>query len=131
MEDDGPRLFADPTWATDAPFREIEAAIVAAKARGILAMEIEASEWTSPRFDAIPDVTPIGEAVTCPGTGPFHDRKEPHHTALSQRDDVIVPGKVMLRERAGRQARQRKQPAQPVAEQEAVRARREPADVGT
>jgi sterol desaturase/sphingolipid hydroxylase (fatty acid hydroxylase superfamily) len=43
MSDDGPRVFTGPTWTTDAPFRETETAIAAAKARGILAVEMEAA----------------------------------------------------------------------------------------
>ncbi len=40
---DGPRVSQGATWTTDAPFRETEAAIMAAKARGILAVEMEAA----------------------------------------------------------------------------------------
>jgi uridine phosphorylase len=40
---DGPRVLSGPTWTTDAPFRETEAAIDAARARGILAVEMEAA----------------------------------------------------------------------------------------
>ncbi len=40
---DGPRVLQGATWTTDAPFRETEAAIAAAKARGILAVEMEAA----------------------------------------------------------------------------------------
>jgi uridine phosphorylase len=40
---DGPRVLTGPTWTTDAPFRETEAAIAAARARGILAVEMEAA----------------------------------------------------------------------------------------
>jgi len=43
MADDGPRVLTGPTWTTDAPFRETEAAIAAARARGILAVEMEAA----------------------------------------------------------------------------------------
>lgn len=38
-----PRIVRGATWTTDAPFRETEAAIAAAKARGILAVEMEAA----------------------------------------------------------------------------------------
>lgn len=41
--DDGPRVSQGATWTTDAPFRETEAAIIAAKERGILAVEMEAA----------------------------------------------------------------------------------------
>ncbi|MBZ0217627.1 MAG: nucleoside phosphorylase [Fimbriimonadaceae bacterium] len=41
--DDGPRILRGATWTTDAPFRETEAAIAAAKAQGILAVEMEAA----------------------------------------------------------------------------------------
>ncbi len=41
--DDGPRVLTGATWTTDAPFRETEAAIAAARARGILAVEMEAA----------------------------------------------------------------------------------------
>jgi uridine phosphorylase len=41
--EDGPRVLTGPTWTTDAPFRETEAAIAAARARGILAVEMEAA----------------------------------------------------------------------------------------
>jgi uridine phosphorylase len=37
------RVFVGPTWTTDAPFRETEDAIAAARARGILAVEMEAA----------------------------------------------------------------------------------------
>lgn len=40
---DGPRVLTAATWTTDAPFRETEAAITAARARGILAVEMEAA----------------------------------------------------------------------------------------
>lgn len=40
---DGPHVSQGATWTTDAPFRETEAAIIAAKARGILAVEMEAA----------------------------------------------------------------------------------------
>lgn len=41
--DGGPRVLTGPTWTTDAPFRETETAIAAARARGILAVEMEAA----------------------------------------------------------------------------------------
>lgn len=41
--EDGPRVLIGATWTTDAPFRETEAAIAAARARGILAVEMEAA----------------------------------------------------------------------------------------
>jgi len=40
---DGPRVLTGATWTTDAPFRETEAAIGSARARGILAVEMEAA----------------------------------------------------------------------------------------
>jgi len=40
---DGPRVLRGSSWTTDAPFRETEAAIAAARARGILAVEMEAA----------------------------------------------------------------------------------------
>jgi len=40
---DGPRVLTGPAWTTDAPFRETDAAIAAARARGILAVEMEAA----------------------------------------------------------------------------------------
>ncbi|MGR3461517.1 MAG: nucleoside phosphorylase [Roseovarius sp.] len=43
MFDDGPRVLTGPTWTTDAPFRETDAAITAARTRGILAVEMEAA----------------------------------------------------------------------------------------
>lgn len=39
----GPRMLTGAAWTTDAPFRETETAIAAARARGILAVEIEAA----------------------------------------------------------------------------------------
>jgi len=39
----GPRVLTGATWTTDAPFRETEAAIAAARGRGILAVEMEAA----------------------------------------------------------------------------------------
>ena len=41
--DAGPRVLCGATWTTDAPFRETEAGIVAARARGVLAVEMEAA----------------------------------------------------------------------------------------
>ena len=41
--DDGPRVLTGATWTTDAPFRETQAAIAAARARDILAVEMEAA----------------------------------------------------------------------------------------
>ncbi|EAQ24903.1 nucleoside phosphorylase [Roseovarius sp. 217] len=43
MSNDSPRVLTGPTWTTDAPFRETEAAISAARSRGILAVEMEAA----------------------------------------------------------------------------------------
>lgn len=40
---DGPRVLTGATWTTDAPFRETETAIAAARARSILAVEMEAA----------------------------------------------------------------------------------------
>jgi uridine phosphorylase len=40
---DGPSVMSGATWTTDAPFRETETAISAARARGILAVEMEAA----------------------------------------------------------------------------------------
>lgn len=40
---ENPTLIRGSTWTTDAPFRETEAAIAAAKARGIVAVEMEAA----------------------------------------------------------------------------------------
>lgn len=39
----GPSVMSGATWTTDAPFRETETAIAAARARGILAVEMEAA----------------------------------------------------------------------------------------
>lgn len=41
--EDGPRVLTGATWTTNAPFRETEAAIAAARSRGILAVEMEAA----------------------------------------------------------------------------------------
>ena len=41
--EDGPRVLTGATWTTDAPFRETEVAIATARARGILAVEMEAA----------------------------------------------------------------------------------------
>ncbi len=43
LEDVGEPVARGATWTTDAPFRETEAAIAAAKAKGILAVEMEAA----------------------------------------------------------------------------------------
>lgn len=43
LKDKGQRVLVGATWTTDAPFRETEEAIAAAKARGILAVEMEAA----------------------------------------------------------------------------------------
>lgn len=40
---EGPRVLTGATWTTDAPFRETEVAIAAARDRGILAVEMEAA----------------------------------------------------------------------------------------
>jgi uridine phosphorylase len=40
---EGLRIFAGPTWTTDAPFRETAAAIAHARAAGMLAVEMEAA----------------------------------------------------------------------------------------
>lgn len=39
----GPRVIEGATWTTDAPYRETEAAIAAARAQGVLAVEMEAA----------------------------------------------------------------------------------------
>lgn len=41
--DHGPRALTGATWTTDAPFRETESAIATARARGVLAVEMEAA----------------------------------------------------------------------------------------
>ena len=41
--EDDPQVLTGPTWTTDAPFRETQAAITAARERGILAVEMEAA----------------------------------------------------------------------------------------
>jgi uridine phosphorylase len=43
LKDTGQSVFTGPTWTTDAPFRETAAAIESAKAKGILAVEMEAA----------------------------------------------------------------------------------------
>jgi uridine phosphorylase len=43
LKSQGLRAIIGPTWTTDAPFRETAEAIIAAKARGILAVEMEAA----------------------------------------------------------------------------------------
>lgn len=43
LHDAGPRVHQGATWTTDAPFRETAAAIERARARGILAVEMEAA----------------------------------------------------------------------------------------
>jgi uridine phosphorylase len=43
LKSQGLRAIVGPTWTTDAPFRETAEAIIAAKARGILAVEMEAA----------------------------------------------------------------------------------------
>jgi uridine phosphorylase len=42
-EEAGLRVMIGPSWTTDAPFRETEEAIAAARARGVLAVEMEAA----------------------------------------------------------------------------------------
>jgi purine-nucleoside phosphorylase len=36
-------IFVGPSWTTDAPFRETAAAVAAARAKGVLAVEMEAA----------------------------------------------------------------------------------------
>src|SRR5262245_50025590 len=43
LERDGLRAFVGPSWTTDAPFRETAEAIERARARGVLAVEMEAA----------------------------------------------------------------------------------------
>ena len=43
LGDTGLRAYVGPSWTTDAPFRETSDAIAAARARGILAVEMEAA----------------------------------------------------------------------------------------
>ena len=43
LKDAGLRAYAGASWTTDAPFRETAAAIAAARARGVLAVEMEAA----------------------------------------------------------------------------------------
>ncbi len=43
LKREGLHAYVGPTWTTDAPFRETEEAIEAARARGILAVEMEAA----------------------------------------------------------------------------------------
>ena len=37
------RAYVGPSWTTDAPFRETSAAVAAARAKGVLAVEMEAA----------------------------------------------------------------------------------------
>ncbi len=43
LKDAGLRIYVGPSWTTDAPFRETAAAIAAARAGGVLAVEMEAA----------------------------------------------------------------------------------------
>jgi uridine phosphorylase len=43
LKQDGRHVFVGPSWTTDAPFRETAAAIESARARGVLAVEMEAA----------------------------------------------------------------------------------------
>lgn len=43
LQNEGLRVIVGPSWTTDAPFRETEEAIAAARERGILAVEMEAA----------------------------------------------------------------------------------------
>lgn len=43
LKDAGLRAFQGPSWTTDAPCRETAAAVAAARARGVLAVEMEAA----------------------------------------------------------------------------------------
>jgi uridine phosphorylase len=43
LQEAGPPVYRGASWTTDAPFRETEAAIAASRARGILAVEMEAA----------------------------------------------------------------------------------------
>ena len=43
VTDAGLRVYVGPSWTTDAPFRETAAAVEAARAKGILAVEMEAA----------------------------------------------------------------------------------------
>ena len=43
LDDVGPRVHCGASWTTDAPFRETAAAIEAARAKGVLAVEMEAA----------------------------------------------------------------------------------------
>src|SRR5260221_14590398 len=52
---DGPRVVVGATWTTDAPFRETAEAIEAARAKGILAVEMEAAAlYTFARIVGVP-----------------------------------------------------------------------------
>ncbi len=43
LEKAAPRIYVGASWTTDAPFRETAAAVAAARARGVLAVEMEAA----------------------------------------------------------------------------------------
>ena len=43
IEDAGLRAYVGPSWTTDAPFRETAAAVAVARAKGVLAVEMEAA----------------------------------------------------------------------------------------
>jgi uridine phosphorylase len=43
LQDAGLSVYVGPSWTTDAPFRETAAAVAAARARGVLAVEMEAA----------------------------------------------------------------------------------------
>jgi uridine phosphorylase len=43
LDDAGLRAYVGPSWTTDAPFRETAAAVAAARAKGVLAVEMEAA----------------------------------------------------------------------------------------
>lgn len=91
---DGPRVLRGASWTTDAPFRETEAAITAAHARGILAVEMEAAGLYAFATARARDVICLTHVTNQMGTieGDF-EKGEANGTA----DALVVVSKVVTR----------------------------------
>jgi len=69
LKDTGLRTFVGATWTTDAPFRETNEAIAAAKARGLFAVEMEAAALYSFARAANAQVLCIAHVTNTMGLG--------------------------------------------------------------
>jgi uridine phosphorylase len=92
MEGQEPRCVVGPSWTTDAPFRETPEAIEAARAKGILAVEMEAAAlYTFARVTGVAVLCLAHVTNTMGQAGADFEKGE----ADGARDALEVVGKII------------------------------------